>query len=121
MFKSRSRRISFHSQHFHGSERDESGHEMEQKFDDEKEDHIADTIKSMMQKTNLEHNANMQQAFLHLDEDRSGYIDRDKLKKTIMHHFNMEIPGHIIDRALLRCGANPEGHISYDDFCKLFT
>ena len=62
------------------------------------EDDIAETVKAVMKKNNFEQHANMQQAFLHLDQDRSGFIDRDKLMKTLTDHFNLPVPRHVIDK-----------------------
>ena len=50
-------------------------------------------------KKNKEQHANMQQAFLHLDQDRSGFIDRDKLMK-ITDNFNLQVPRHVIDKVV---------------------
>ena len=55
-----------------------------------------------MKKNNFEQHANMQQAFLHLDEDRSGFIDKEKLMKTLTDNFNLQVPGHVIDKVFKR-------------------
>ena len=95
---------SLHFNHFQiiseaDPESEVSESESNRKFDQTvNEDDIAETVKAVMKK-NKEQHANMQQAFLHLDQDRSGFIDRDKLMK-ITDNFNLQVPRHVIDKVV---------------------
>lgn len=65
------------------------------------------------------HHKTMQQAFLAMDKDRNGRIDRDEIR-TALTNWNMPPAPHEVDAIFSACDLNGDGSIDWQEFVEAF-
>ena len=79
----------------------------------------ADAVQQM--RNNIERNfKTMQDAFLALDKDRSGAIDREEMKHAVAR-WNLPLPGPTVDALMDACDADGSGGVDYREFINVLS
>jgi len=63
----------------------------------------------------------MRRCFRMIDEDATGFCSRVELKYMLNTMFNLQIPEPILDRLIDLADYDKDGHISFAEFCRVFT